>query len=289
MRPALGGSHERKTVKTIRTSDGVRLHYTDAGPGDSGTTVVLIAGFMASALTWQLQADALVAAGHRVVSLDRRNHGLSDFPTHGQRMGRHGQDLHEALVQLEIQDAVMVGGSQGASATWACIDLHGTDRVRAVVSVDQTPRMLNDEDWTLGFYGFDRSNAGTFFAEAIPQTGRGAGPERTMVTLGVLAQRVGREPAEAMAVLMPGPHPVTMSLLQDHALQDWRDVVARTEVPVLMVAGRESQFWPAEHAMAAAELAPQGRAVVIEECGHAVNIDQPGRFNEVLLSFLGEL
>ncbi|WP_219996099.1 alpha/beta fold hydrolase [Nocardioides humi] len=130
-------------MTTVRTSDGVRLHHTDTGPGTTGTTVVLVAGFMASAFTWQLQVDALAAAGHRVVCLDRRNHGLSDFPAYGQRMGRHGQDLHEALTQLAIDDAVVVGGSQGASTVWACLDLHGTDRIRAVVSVDQTPRMLN--------------------------------------------------------------------------------------------------------------------------------------------------
>lgn len=276
---------------TIRTSDGVRLHHTDSGPASApgGATVVLVAGYMASAATWALQVDALVAAGHRVVALDRRNHGRSDFPDHGQRMGRHGQDLHEALVQLDLTDAVLVGGSQGASTIWACLDLHGTDRVRAVVSVDQTPRMLNGDGWDLGFYGYDRGNAATYFAEAIPQTGRGAGPERTLATLQVLAGRIGGDPAAAIATLMPGLHPTTLPLLQDHALQDWRDVVARTTVPVLVVAGADSQYWPAEHAAATAALAPQGRSVVLEECGHAANFDQPDAFDAALLEFVASL
>jgi len=275
-------------MMTILTSDGVRLHHTDSGPAP-GATVVMIAGYMASAATWAIQVDALVAAGHRVVCLDRRNHGSSDSPTHGQRMSRHGQDVHEALDQVGLEDVVLVGGSQGASTAWAYADLHGTGRLRSIVSLDQTPRMLNGDGWQLGFYGFERSNAGTYFAEAIPQTGRGAGPERTLATLQVLAARLGGDPAAALAALLPGLHPVTLPLLQDHALQDWRDVIARVDVPVLMIAGRDSQYWPAEHATVAAASTRSGRAVLIEDCGHAVNFDQPERVNEALLEHLSEI
>lgn len=282
-------SRDEPLAAVIRTSDGVDLHHTDSGPGASGLTVVLVAGFTASAATWLLQLDALVGAGHRVVCLDRRNHGRSGFPAHGQRMGRHGQDLHEALEQLDLRDVVLVGASQGASTAWARIDLHGTQRLRAVVSVDQTPRMLNGDGWDLGFYGFDRAVAGSFFATEIPQTGRGAGSERTAAALQALAARLGGDSAAAAAQLSTGLHPTTMPLLQDHALQDWRDVVARTDVPVLAVAGRQSQFWPAEHAEAVAAMAPLGRAVVLDDCGHAVNLDQPARFAEVLLDLLADV
>jgi non-heme chloroperoxidase len=62
--------------------------------------------------------------------------------------------------------------------------------------------------------------------------------------------------------------------------------VARTEVPVLMVAGSESQYWPAAHAAAAAALAPRGRAVIVPDTGHPVNFDQPEAFNRVLTEFV---
>ena len=89
---------------------------------------------------------------------------------------------------------------------------------------------------------------------------------------------------------LPGPiRPETLPLLRDHAQQDWRDVVARADVPVLMVAGRESQFWPAEHAEAAVRGTSSGRAVVVEQSGHAVNFDRPDEFNAIMLQFLEEL
>jgi non-heme chloroperoxidase len=56
-----------------------------------------------------------------------------------------------------------------------------------------------------------------------------------------------------------------------------------------MVAGRESQFWPYEHAAAAVAGNPNGRAVVLEDCGHPANLDQADRFNTELLSFLADL
>ena len=79
--------------------------------------------------------------------------------------------------------------------------------------------------------------------------------------------------------------PETVRLLRDHGLQDWRDVVARLDVPFTMVAGRDSQLWPCSHAQAAVGTNPNGRAVVIEDAGHATNLDQPDAFNEVLLGF----
>src|SRR5579859_6029779 len=98
----------------ITTSDGVRLHYTDRG---GGTPVVLIAGFTAPADSWALQERALVDAGYRVLALDRRSHGRSESPGYGQRMARHGKDLSDLLTALDLRDAVLVGGSMGASTT----------------------------------------------------------------------------------------------------------------------------------------------------------------------------
>ena len=52
--------------------------------------------------------------------------------------------------------------------------------------------------------------------------------------------------------------PAELELLNDHAKRDWRAAIAAARVPVLFIAGRESEFWPCEHAAAAASLAPKG-------------------------------
>jgi non-heme chloroperoxidase len=267
-------------IREVVTGDGVTLRAADSGPAP-GATVVLLAGYTAPATSWALQVDALVAAGHRAVCLDRRSHGLSDAPAHGQRMSRHGKDLHDARAGLDLGDVVLVGGSMGASTVWAHLDQFGTGAVRGVVSVDQTPKMINDAGWPHGFYGLTDANSGVLFAEGVPPTGRGA-PVDT-AALARLVERAGPDS-------LPGTlRPETLPLLRDHAQQDWRDVVTRTDVPVLMVAARDSQFWPCAHAAAAVEDNPHGRAVVLDDCGHAANLDQPDAFNTELLTFLRDL
>lgn len=265
---------------TVTTGDGVRLAYTDEG---DGPVVLLVAGFTAPATSWALQVPALLGAGYRVVALDRRWHGASDRPAHGHRLARHGADVHEVLEALDLRDVVAVGGSMGASSLWARCDLFGTDRLRGVVSVDQTPRMVNEGGWQHGFYGLTPQNSGTFFDGGIPDTGRGIPSDRLMEQLEPLLAVAGPE------ALPQGMSPETLPLLRDHAVQDWRDVVARLDVPVLMVAARESQYWPWEHATASVEGLPDGRAVVLDDCGHAANLHRPEAFNAALLEFLADL
>jgi non-heme chloroperoxidase len=129
-------------MPSITTSDGVRLNYLDAGD-PAGPPVVLIAGFRAPATSWYRQWDALRA--YRVLSLDRRSHGASEDPPGGHTMARQSEDLSDFLTGLEIRDAVLVGGSMGASTIWSYLKGFGTDRVRAAVSVDQTPKMLGPD------------------------------------------------------------------------------------------------------------------------------------------------
>ncbi|MEV4343155.1 alpha/beta hydrolase [Actinoplanes sp. NPDC049596] len=264
-------------MPTITTSDGVRLNHTDEG---AGTPIVLIAGFCAPLESWELQRRALAAAGYRVIGLDRRSHGSSESPSYGQRLSRHGADVHELLTTLDLSDVVLVGGSMGGSTIWAYYDLFGPARLKAVVTIDQTPKMVNDDSWPHGFYGLNADNVGTFFDDGVPDTGRGRRGERAAGIVRVV-EALGYEPPFADPRTPP-----LRALLQNHAEADWLDVVARMAVPSLFIAGRDSQLWPAEHADAAAALNPLARVVTLDDCGHAANLDRPEAVNDAILEFL---
>ncbi|MEV6350561.1 alpha/beta hydrolase [Actinoplanes sp. NPDC051851] len=264
-------------MPTIISSDGVRLNYTDEG---DGAPVVLIAGFCAPLESWELQRSALAAEGHRVIGFDRRSHGASESPPYGQRLSRHGADLHELLGALELDAVTLVGGSMGASTIWAYYDIFGGARLRSVITVDQTPKMINDDTWEYGFYGLTRENVGTYFDGGIPDTGHGPRGDRS-AGIARLVAALGGPPAFAD----PGT-PERRALLHDHAGQDWRDVIARISVPSLFLAGRDSQFWPCEHATAMAATNPLARATILQDCGHAANLDQPDLVNAAILKFL---
>ena len=150
-----------------------------------------------------------------------------------------------------------------------------------MVSVDQTPKMVNRDGWDNGFYGLTADNVGTFFDRGIPPAGKGIGMDKTVagVTAVAAATGVNSMGGDASA-------PTTLPLLREPAAADWRDVIARATCPTLLVAGAGSQFWPSSHATEMAALGDEIEAVVLDGCGHPVNLDDPEAFNEVLLRFL---
>ena len=166
-------------MPTFRTTDDVTLAYTDEG---EGRPVVLVHGYTAPASSWALTVDALLEAGYRAIAFDRRAHGESETPAHGQRMARHGRDLGELLAHLDLEDAVVVGASMGGNTFWAYVDQFGPARLRGAVIVDQTPKMLNADGWEYGFYGYDAGQRrNPLRARACPTPGAAApstGPPR---------------------------------------------------------------------------------------------------------------
>ncbi|MGV8875084.1 MAG: alpha/beta fold hydrolase [Rhodococcus sp. (in: high G+C Gram-positive bacteria)] len=72
-----------------------------------------------------------MAAGYRVLALDRRGRGDSESPSYGASMKRHGQDLANFLVAVEITDAVLIGGSMGASTVWCRMSRNSGPRTSA--------------------------------------------------------------------------------------------------------------------------------------------------------------
>ncbi|MET0780020.1 MAG: alpha/beta hydrolase, partial [Microbacterium sp.] len=159
----------------ITASDGVRLNFIESGD-PNGRPVLLVAGFKAPATSWKPQFSALEADGHRVIALDRRGHGASEVgpvgPVGTHTMDRHGADIGDAIAALGLEGATLVGQSMGGNAIWALLAAGRATGIRDVVIVDQTPKMQNSDDWAYGFYGYDASNADTYFATGIPDPGR---------------------------------------------------------------------------------------------------------------------
>lgn len=266
----------KMTKKTFLTDDGVELAYFENGSGRE--TVVLMAGYGAPAISWCSQVKALNKAGIRTIAFDRRCHGLSENTDKGMNMLRHGADVDALFKALDLHDVILVGQSQGASTIWAYISQFGTERLKAVVSVDQTPKMINEGDWQNGMYGLTPESRPTFFDVPIPAPNKKPLDKGIVLYLALHAKGYPQFDMEG-----------TRALLLDHADADWRETIAKTEVPALFVAGGESPFWPSGHAEDMAKLAPKGDFRVVAGSGHAVNWECAKEFNKLLIDFVKSL
>lgn len=258
-------------MKAIATNDGVSLAFSDEG---TGQPVIFVPGYTISKETWSMQTEVFLNHGYRVISLDRRSHGTSGRPSYGQRMSRHGKDLYDLIHALDLNNVLLIGNSMGASTIFAYVSLFGDDRLRGIVDIDQTPKMMNDETWGFGMYGLTQGSLPEFFDASLPDPLYK--PVDTHFLIKVAKETADHPPFDLVT---------TKPLLLDHALADWLDLLPLINVPILFIAGRNSPMWPCEHATAAAELCKRGQAVIIEECGHVVNWEQPDICNEKLIDF----
>jgi pimeloyl-ACP methyl ester carboxylesterase len=122
----------------------VELYYEDHG---SGRPVVLIHGWPLSGRSWEKQVPALVEAGHRVVTYDRRGFGESSQPFGGYDYDTFAADLAALLEHLDLRDVTLVGFSMGGGEVVRYIGRYGTDRVaRAVLAAAVPPYLYQSDD-----------------------------------------------------------------------------------------------------------------------------------------------
>lgn len=114
----------------ITATDGTSLHVKDMG---AGRPVVLIHGWPLSGDMWEKQTLALVEAGYRVITYDRRGFGLSGHPINSYDYDTFADDLAVILEQLDLWNATLVGFSMGGGEIARYLSRHGRSRITSTV------------------------------------------------------------------------------------------------------------------------------------------------------------
>src|SRR5258705_2113313 len=120
-------------------SGNIDLHYEDHG---SGQPVVLIHGYPLSGASWEKQVPALLNAGHRVVTYDRRGFGKSSQPTTGYNYDTFAEDLRKVIQHLELRDFNLVGFSMGGGEVARYFGKYGSKGARKAVIISGVPPYL---------------------------------------------------------------------------------------------------------------------------------------------------
>ena len=120
-------------------SGSIDLYYEDLG---AGKPVVLIHGWPLSGASWEKQVSALLAAGHRVITYDRRGFGQSGKPATGYDYDTFTLDLHKLVTKLDLRHVALVGFSMGGGEVARYLGRYGSERVSKVVFISSVPPFL---------------------------------------------------------------------------------------------------------------------------------------------------
>ena len=134
------------SVITVGTenSTSIDLYYEDHG---SGQPVVLIHGYPLSGASWAPQTNALLEAGYRVITYDRRGFGKSSQPSEGYNYDTFAADLDIVLTTLDLTDVLLVGFSMGTGEVGRYTATYGTDRLAKIAFLAPIePFLLKTDD-----------------------------------------------------------------------------------------------------------------------------------------------
>lgn len=272
----------------IALPGGLSLHALESGQGHP---LIMIPGWSQSAAEFGRNIPAL-AENSRVIALDMRGHGESSKPAGGYRIQRLAKDLAEVIEFLDVESVDLLGHSMGSSIIWSYLDLFGPARLRKLIIVDQAPMVGALPKWTDDeklCYGclFSDVQAVADFCDRVRDTET---VEGTMDILsGMFTASVKQEDLRWIATEnLKMARAAAADLLFDHCLSDWRDVIAATRLPALVVGGRKSIF-SAESQEWIASVNPSARSVIFEENeggGHFMFFENAARFNREVAAFL---
>jgi microsomal epoxide hydrolase len=258
------------------TSDGVRLHYEEAGRGQ---TIVLVPGWTMPAWIWNAQI-ADFSRFYHVVAFDPRSQGDSDIALTGHEPVRRGEDIGELIAQLGPRPVLLVGWSLGVLDTLAYVRNSGDAHVAGLVLVDNS--VGEDPPPSSGYAipaGARKSLLRRPKPVPVPRDVVMRAFVRSMFLrppppdyVERLTEACLRTPPYAAAALRSYPEPRSY----------WRDAIYSTERPVLYIvrphlAGQAANL-AAHHAAAESE--------VWDDVGHAMFVDDPQRFDATVLSFI---
>ena len=265
-------------------SGSIDLYYEDHG---SGKPVVLIHGWPLSGRSWEKQLLALLEAGYRVVTYDRRGFGDSSKPTSGYDYDTFAADLHALITKLDLRDAALVGFSMGGGEVARYLGTHGSERVRKAAFLAAIPPfLLKSADNPEGVDGgiFDGIKKGI----AADRPAFLSGFLSNFYNVDVLkGKRISDEWVRLSWNIAAMASPKATLDCVSAWLTDFRKDLAKIDVPTLVLHGDSDRIVPLEASAKRTHEAVKGsRYVVVKDGPHGLNWTHADEVNRELLDLL---
>jgi pimeloyl-ACP methyl ester carboxylesterase len=270
--------HRARTVE----ANGLRFHVVEAG---EGAPVLLLHGFPDTSYLWRHQIAALAAAGYRAIAPDMRGRGKTDRPAAvaDYALPLMVRDVAALLDALDVPRAHVVGHDWGAAVAWLVGSLlpERVDRLvaisvghpaargrptleelqkgwyRLLVLFPQAEELLRRDDWYLMRVLLQNAADAERYLADLAEPGA--------LTAGLNWYRANL-PAERLVSAPPTLPPISAPTLGIWSSGD---------------------LYLAEEAMVRSGQVVKGpwRYERIEDATHWIPLDQPERFNTLLLEF----
>jgi pimeloyl-ACP methyl ester carboxylesterase len=264
----------------------VNLHVEDSG-GD-GRPVVLVHGWPLSGASWSGQMPALAAAGHRVVTYDRRGFGQSDKPGDASTYDYDTltSDLAAVVNELDLRDLTLVGFSMGGGEVARYLGAHGSDRVHSAVFASAIPPCLAlDADHPDGALD-DATVAGYQGALEADPPGFLEGFTRNFFSAGSDLKVSEAQVQESLGLALQADVHAARECIRSWTT-DFTGDLAKVTVPTLVIHGDSDGIVPFEKSgQRTAEQVAGSELHVVADGPHGINASHPEEFNRVLLAFL---
>jgi non-heme chloroperoxidase len=271
------------TVGKENTTD-INLYYEDLG---SGPAVVLLSGWPLDSRSWEPQLHALLAAGHRVITYDRRGFGQSSRPTVGYDFNTLAGDLSKLLTVLDLRDATVIGFSLGTGELARYIGAYGTGRLKGCVFIESLAPSFGKSDENPN--GVDQATIDTIRRAILDDR-----PAWLTGLLGdflnldvLLGKRVSEETVRNAWSAGAGASGWATWACVLTWLDDFREDIKRIDVPTLILHGTADRILSVEGQGRRMHAAlPDAHYVEIEGGPHVMCVTHAKEVNRELLAFL---
>jgi non-heme chloroperoxidase len=265
----------------------IELYYEDYG---SGKPVVLIHGWPLSGRSWEFQVPALIEAGYRVITYDRRGFGNSSQPYEGYEYNTLAADLNKLLERLDLYDVTLVGFSMGGGEVARYIGTYGAERIeKAVLAGAVPPYLYKTDDHPEG--GLDDATIEEFengvkqdrlaFLEDFTKNFFSAGDQKDLVS-----ESFRLYSKDIAAFASPKG---TLDCISAFGKTDFRNDLKKMNIPTLIIHGDADSIVPFEvSGKLSHESIKNSELALIKGGPHGLNATHAEEFNKVLVNFLNK-
>jgi pimeloyl-ACP methyl ester carboxylesterase len=278
----------------ILTTPGGDVQVVEQGPSAvgarrAGAPIVLLHCYTCS-LRWYDRITPLLSRRHRVIRIDLLGHGGSEKPASGYGISEQAASVAAALNEVGVDGATVVGNSMGGAVAVALAE-QASQLVDRVVILDTTPDadccgelsflariarwpVLGEALWRVRLDSLVKSEYEQSFAPGFDVESGFQDPDQVVHDLDAMTFTAYREAHDAFEAYV------------DELPLDER--MTRAAVPLMAAFGTEDQIVDAEEAVARYDAVTGARTELIDEAGHAPQIEQPRRTAALIEAFAAE-